>query len=120
MWKMYLIVAGLLALIIGGLFVAFKIELNAHEADLQKIATMKTEIETFKTTLDTMRKDAVNLKTNQDALNKSLNDVRVKSAKQKNAINAHTYTSKSASDLQKRINAETQKALRDLEGVSNP
>jgi hypothetical protein len=120
MLKLYLIVAGLFALIVGGLFIAFKIELNAHERDLQRIATMQAQIATFKQTLDTMRADAAQTKARQDALNKSLNDVRVKAAKEKNAISSHTYAGKNPTELQKRINEQTQKALRDLEGVSNP
>lgn len=120
MLKLYLIIGGLFLVIVGGLLGAFNIELKKHEADLQKIEAMKSEIANYKTTLDTLRNDAAALKANQDALYKSMSDVRVNAEKQKNKLRSQSFNGKDPTALQQRINEQTQKALRDLEAVSNP
>jgi outer membrane murein-binding lipoprotein Lpp len=114
--KTYLIIGAIIAAMAGAALFYFNYSQNKIEQLEKDVATQQAVIGAYKTEVDTMNRQALEAKANQDALNDELQKIRLEKEKE-TAHNNFPIRGKHEV-IRKQVNDATAKALRDLESLS--
>lgn len=128
MWKVYAVIAGLILLLIGGVYMYISYQnhqiqsLNdQHTKDAQAISELKLAVAMEQKTLESLKADAIQTKNLQDQLFTSLNQIRVEADASQAKVAKHDLQIIGKAHprlLEQHINKATAATLKQFEDIT--